>query len=366
MPDNNKPPMIGESHVHGSDADGISREELVQKKAILALGGGVRLPQGFQLPFKVSRSTAGPGAGFSTIAIGFNGFRVKKSVSYDSGEFELVKAEGGTLSLLKDGELFIDGVELLPIVRHCPGQAFFNLDSRCEYRCLFCSSPRLSENELKDMTNEKILELLEESLALQRFDSVSFTSGVVGSIDETIERMVDVVSSVRRRHPELRIGVEPYVFAEEHVRALKDAGADEIKLNIQCATDELFERICPDLDRDNIWKMLAFSVKVFGVGNVSSNLICGFGETDEDVADAVERLCGMGVIPGLRALRINSYNRQPLTEVLGDIEKTEPERMVRLAKMHKDVMVRHGLDSRSSRTMCLECGCCDIVPFRDI
>ena len=355
--------MNEESHMHESTID---RTELVERKAILALGGAVRLPAGFLLPFKISRSTAGPGAGFSSVSIGFDRFRVKKSISYDSGEFDLVQSEDGKLSLYRGGKLFIADISLLPIVRHCPGQAFFNLDSRCEYRCAFCSSPRLPEKDLKNMTAEKILELLEESLSLQHFGTVSFTSGVIVSIDETIERMVDVVSSVHRKYPDLRIGVEPYVSTEEHVVALKEAGASEIKLNVQCAADELFERICPDLDRDNILEMLKISVKIFGKGNVTSNIIYGFGETDDDVTNAIEELCKIGVIPGLRALRINDYNRQPLIDAVGPLEKSDPDRMVRLAEIQKDLMSRYGLDTRTSKTMCLECGCCDIVPFRDI
>ncbi len=356
--------MKGQSSADGT-ADVIDME-LVEKKAVLSMGGPVRLPEGFRIPFKVSHSTAGPGAGFDTVAIRFGRYRVKKPISYDSGEFDLVEDGDGTLSLFKGGEPFLEGVELIPVVRHCPGQAFFNIDPRCEYRCAFCSSPRLGADETKNMDEARVLEMIGESLSLYSFDSVSFTSGVVGGVDATVERMAGLVRAVRREYPGMRVGVEPYVASESHLRLLKDAGADEIKLNLQCATDEIFRRVCPDLDRENIWRMLEASVGIFGRGNVTSNVIYGFGETDQDVCDIMERLCAMGVIPGLRALRINGINRASLEDSTGRLEKASPDRIIVLARKQKEVMSKYALDTRTSRTMCLECGCCDIVPFRDI
>ena len=42
-----------------------------------------------------------------------------------------------------------------------------------------------------------------------------------------------------------------------------------------------------------------------------------------------------------------------------------PDRAVRLAEIQKAAMKRHGLTTETSVTMCFECGCCDLVPFRD-
>jgi len=43
-----------------------------------------------------------------------------------------------------------------------------------------------------------------------------------------------------------------------------------------------------------------------------------------------------------------------------------PDRLLRLAKAHKEILQEHRLDARDLNTMCQKCGCCDIVPFRDI
>ncbi|MDO5862117.1 MAG: radical SAM protein [Thermoplasmata archaeon] len=340
--------------------------DLLEKKAILSLGGGIRLPEGYVVPCRISHSTAGPGAGFGSVAFAFGGFRVKKSVSYDSGEFELHVAEDGKLSLTRGGEPFLAEVTIQPVVRHCPEQAFFNLDPRCMYHCAYCSSPLLDMSEDKHLSTGKIMQMLDESIALQNVKAVSFTSGVVGSIDETIGRLVDAISAVRAKYPDMPIGVEPYVGSAEHIRMLKAAGADEIKLNLETPSREIFARVCPDLDYDGIIGFLKEAVQVFGKGRVVSNIIYGLGETDGDLREAMETLCSIGVIPGLRALRVNRINRESLTAAIGEPVPVTPERALAVARMQKEIMQAHGLTSKTSGTMCMECGCCDLVPFRDL
>lgn len=341
-------------------------EEDLNRKAILTLGGGVLLPKGFELPYRISRSTAGPGAGFGSFAFSFNGYRVKKSVSYESGEFELHQRDDGSLYLTRHGEPFIDDITIEPVVRHCPEQAFFNLDPRCIFHCAYCNSPLLDMSEDKHLSTEKIMEMLDESVSMYDVKAVSFTSGVVGSVDATVDRFVDVVRAVRGRYPDIPIGVEPYVSTREHILMLKDAGADEIKLNLETPRKDIFEKVCPDLDLNGIWSLLKDAVDIFGKGKVISNIIYGMGETDADLSDVMDRLCSMGVIPGLRALRTNGINSIQLTDAIGVPEPITSERALGLARMQKEIMKKHGLTSLSSHTMCMECGCCDLVPFRDL
>lgn len=340
-------------------------EEALRRKAVLTLGGAVRLPEGFELPVRMSHSTAGPGAGFGSAVFAFDGYRVKKTVSYDSGEFELVLGKRGRLSLTRRGRPFIPRVTIEPVVRHCPEQAFFNLDPRCMYRCAFCTSPLLDPSEDKHLSADRIMEMLDESVRTQDVRAVSITSGVVGSVEDTVDRFVEVVSRVRTAYPDMPIGVEPYVSSREHIRMLKDAGADEIKLNLETPRRDIFERVCPDLDFDSIMGLLRDAADIFGRGRVISNIIYGMGETDADLDVAMERLCSMGVLPGLRALRVNDMNRARLLEAGVRGEQVSPDRAMRLSEMQKSSMRRHGLTTETSVTMCFACKCCDLVPFRD-
>ncbi len=340
--------------------------DLLERKAVLTLGGGVRLPEGFEFPFRISRSTAGPGAGLGSAAFEFGGFRVKKSISYDSGEFELVVRGDGSYAMTRDGGPFLDDVRIVPVVRHCPGQAFFNLDPRCMFKCAYCSSPLLDMSQDKHLSTERIMSMLRESMDEHEVTAVSLTSGVVGSPEQTVQRMADVVRAVRSEYPDMPIGVEPYVSSVAQIRLLKDAGADEIKLNIETPDEAIFSRVCPDLDLESIWGFLGSAVEVFGRGRVISNIIYGLGESDDVLEGCMERMCSMGVIPGLRALRVNDLNRDTLSMAIPIPEPVTVERALGLTRMQKGIMSSHGLTSLTSVTMCMECTCCDLVPFRDL
>ena len=49
------------------------------------------------------------------------------------------------------------------------------------------------------------------------------------------------------------------------------------------------------------WKGLKNALKVFGLGGVSTHIIVGLGETDEELAEMFKRLIDLGILPGLFA-----------------------------------------------------------------
>jgi len=339
-------------------------EDLIDKKAELILGGDVLLPKGFRMPYRISRSTAGPGAGKRSAVFSFNGMRVKKGISYDSGDFQLIE-DNGRLSMTMNGHPFLDVVTIEPVVFHSPEQAFFNLDQRCIYNCKFCTSPLLKGDATKSLTNEKIVEMIEDSMKELNVISVALTSGVVGSVSETIDRMVSCVSAIRSKFPDIPIGVEPYVDSVDQIISLKKAGATEMKINLETPKNDIFKIVCPELDHSKILEMIVKSVKVFGKGKVTTNLIYGIGETDDDLEECMKMLASVGCAATLRAIRLNEMNKDGMASVRV-LNGPDKERMIRLARMQKKVLDEYGLTTYTFKTMCFECGCCDLVPFRDL
>jgi len=145
---------------------------------------------------------------------------------------------------------------------------------------------------------------------------------------------------------------------------LHDAGADEIKINVEAASREIFERACPGKDYNTVLGMLSHAVAVFGKGKVASNVIVGMGESMNDFEKTLETLTSMGVCPGVRPLDTDGMGAETL-ERLGIAGRPSVDALVSMARMQKGAMERHGLDPRTFSTMCFACGCCDLVPFRD-
>jgi biotin synthase-related radical SAM superfamily protein len=337
------------------------------KKAILITGGAVKVPHDLELPFRLSRSTAGPGAGTLALVLSFQGLRVKKAISRDQGEFELTRKDG-KFALTRNGEPFLDSVEIQPTLYHSPEQAFFNIETSCIYDCKFCVSKKLDPRIVKCLDPEKIVEMIINASRRHDFKAVALTSAVVGSPSETVEKMAYIVSRVREQlDPEIPIGVEPYVDSYEQIEMLKAAGADEIKINIETFDRDIFKKVCNKLEFDTIIRMIRYAVRIFGTGKVCSNIIVGLGETDENVLEGVEHLAKLGCVATIRPLKINDLNRNELEEALGyPLRPVSPERLVRLASEQKMILELYQLSTLSFKTMCHACTCCDIVPFRDL
>ncbi len=338
---------------------------VAKKKALLLAGGPVRIPVDFRLPFHASRSTAGPGAGSVAIVFSFGNTRAKKAISRESGDFELVEREG-RLSILREGRPFIDEVELTPTILHAPFQAFVNLEHECVLNCKFCASPQLGRDVVKNLTDEKIIESVIAASKNEDFRAVAFTSAVPESANMTIKRMAGLVREVRRRLPDVPIGAEPYATRPDEVEILKDSGADEIKLNIETFDRDIFEKVCPSRDYDAILHSINHACEVFGKNRVCSNIIFGMGESDDTDLEGVRVLANMGAVATLRSLRLNAYNREQMERTLGKLEPVTADRMLRLAKAEKKILMEYGLTTLAFKTMCHSCLSCDIVPFWDV
>jgi biotin synthase-related radical SAM superfamily protein len=193
------------------------------------------------------------------------------------------------------------------------------------------------------------------------------TSGVFPDNAEVIKKMCCIIRGVKRVNPSVSVGVEPCIFKREEILSLKEAGADEIKINLQVPDRDLFKKVCPDFDYDGVLDMLHEAVEVFGRGKVASNIIYGLGESDVTIVNILEKLAKIGVVPTLRKIRINMLNQGKLEKAISNKpDEVSVDRILKIAYRHRKVLEKYHLTTTTFDTMCHRCGCCDIVPFWDI
>ena len=186
-------------------------------------------------------------------------------------------------------------------------------------------------------------------------DAISLTSGVIGSVEEDEARAVAMVRAVAGFG--IPVGVSIYPLPGTPQR-LKDAGACEVKFNIETATAALFHEMCPGLDYEGTWDILKDSVTVFGKNRVFSNVILGLGETDEEMEACIRRMITIGVIPVIRPLSPSKN--------LPRLSRPTAERILRMAAFAREELTKAGLDPTQAQTMCTRCGGCDLVAGRDL
>jgi len=356
--------------------ESITPIEIFEKKSELILDGTIVLDRNLILPFPLSRSTAGPGVGSHGLILGFHGTRVKLQASRKEGEsiFKLIPMKGGELedsekgpgrradnrifTVQKHSKVFLEKVTLIPTVMHAPEQAFINIDARCKFGCLFCTSPLIKN--YRRLTNERWIHRIREAASKGKVNAIAITSGIPNSEEENIADFVTILEGVGEL--ELPMGVEPYVENSDQIRMLREAGATELKLNIQSWDQNIFKLVCPDLDQDNILAMLEHGVKTFGKNLVTSNIIIGFGERDDNVLDGVETLAGMGVAATIRSLHLNPINEPRLRRVVRLSEIT-PMRLLSLQKRQRKIFQDNGIKPQQFKSMCFPCKGCDLEPF---
>jgi biotin synthase-related radical SAM superfamily protein len=299
-------------------------------------------------------STAGPGAGTSSVFFRSGERRVRLSIKEDS-PLSILKVEGeGNAAIFYEGKELVRG-KLEPAPAHCPDQAFITLCERCVFDCKYCPVPRL-QGHVK--SEEEILRIIDEVLRAGNLKAISLTSGVETSIEGEVERVLKLLPALKIYNVPVGVSVYP---TEGCSRKFYEAGVSEVKYNVETMDREIFKIVCGDLSLDYILDRLREAVDVFGKNRVFSNFIIGLGESDDSVRDGIETLAKMGVIPVLRPV-----NPHPLRAGDCFTERPSPERLLKLAKFEAEILKKYGLDPGLAKTMCLKCTGCDIVPFVDL
>jgi len=297
-------------------------------------------------------STAGPGAGGQSIFFQSDNHLVRLSVAPHS-PLRLVQM-GSEAAIFKDGQLICRGRLVAPLL-HCPEQAYLTICERCIYDCKFCAVPKL-QGGIK--SKERVLQMVNEANATGTMKAISLTSGVEVTPRQEALRVADIVRDTKAFNVPIGVSVSPFKGVN---RILKDAGADEVKYNLETVDPDLFSQVCPGISFADIMEALEEAVRIFGPNRVFSNVIVGLGESDRALQQGIDRLAEMGVLPVLRAVYPH-----PLRE--GEIEMIRPsaERILRLSEYLRRSLDRRGLRGDLALTGCYRCTGCDLVPHRDL
>jgi biotin synthase-related radical SAM superfamily protein len=319
------------------------------KAELLAIGA---IDIDISLLGNITTPTAGPGAGRTAIFFRWDNHRVRLAV--DDGSPLKGVADNGDIVIYKGKNELVRG-KLEEELIHCPGQAFITISEQCVFDCKFCPVPKL-DGKIKSL--DEIIRMVDEANDSGKLTAISLTSGVAGSPKEEVDRAVEAAKALKKYN--VPIGISVYPTADSS-RQLKEAGAVEVKYNVETMDRELYKDVCPDQSLEFILECLKDAVDIFGKNQVYSNFIIGLGENDETVEAGLDELVSMGVIPIIRAggmhpLRVGEIN----------VERPSAQRLLKLNQILRRILDEHGLRADVSRTMCLPCTGCDLNPHLDL
>jgi len=343
----------------------MNKIDLAYKKAELISNNNIFIPKEIKLVHPLSKSNAGPTSGSLSIGFSFYNRNIKMNVSKSKKQTFCLVKKNDIFNIEKEGEIYLKNISILPILFHAPNQAFINIENRCIYNCGFCYMPH--HRFLEQYNDIRYIKTVINACKRYNLHAVVLTSGVYPNIPNIINRICLIIKMIKQEISNIPFGVEACIDNKSELLLLKKTGVDELKLNLQIADEHLFNKICPGFNYDKIFNLLEESVKIFGWGKVTSNIIYGLGESFESIINTIENLAKIGVVPTLRVVRINNFNKKKIEKILlTNLSNVDPIEILEVAKQHKRILEKNNLTTKTFNTMCHKCGCCDLVPFWDI
>jgi biotin synthase len=161
----------------------------------------------------------------------------------------------------------------------------------CTGKCLFCAqannsgSKMLSRIVWPEFSLEDVLKnLKDERVCIQCLNYKNLFDDIL----EIVESMDNKIS----------VSAQP--FSGKELKTLSKK-IERIGISLDCANKDLFEKIKPTYSWNEHWEKLEKAVEIFGDFKVTSHLIVGLGETEEDMVKVIRKLHRKKIKPSLFA-----------------------------------------------------------------
>jgi len=174
-------------------------------------------------------------------------------------------------------------------------------EGKCFANCGFCAQARESKTDLNHLSRvawpifetERVLKKIEESkLKAKRICIQSL------NYPKAFNDIISLTKALIKFNIPISVSCQP--LNEMQLRMLKDFGVDKISIPLDASTKEIFERIKGSGRKSSYrwethFETLKKAVEIFGEKNVTTHLILGLGETEQDVCFLTQKLTDMGV-----------------------------------------------------------------------
>jgi biotin synthase len=194
---------------------------------------------------------------------------------------------------------------------------------KCTANCLFCPQARTSRSKAELLSRvtwpvfatKNVLQKIGNASAKQKIRRVCIQSL---NYPEVFTHLVAFVTALKQ-HANVPISVSCQPKDIENIRSLAEASVDRIGIALDAATEKLFSEVKGSSTRspytwESQFKRLHEALQVFGKGKVSTHLIIGLGETENDAISLIQRCVDMGISPALFAftpIRGTPLERKP-------------------------------------------------------
>ncbi len=139
---------------------------------------------------------------------------------------------------------------------------------------------------------------------------------------------------------------------------LRDSGVVSLGMHLEAVTDTVRARIMPgkaEVPLSRYFSAFEAALKVFGHGQVSTYILAGLGDSEDEIAGISERLAALGVYPFV--VPFVPIDGTPLAQH----PKPDNAMLQRLYPRIGASLRRHGLHSEKINAGCAKCGACSAL-----
>jgi biotin synthase-related radical SAM superfamily protein len=183
-------------------------------------------------------------------------------------------------------------------------------DEKCSANCGFCPQAKTSKGRADMLSRvtwppfptERVFSRIER---ITKADAVERVCIQALNYPTVFDDILSLVGEIKSR-AKVPISVSCQPLDREKMKMLAEGGVDRISIALDAATEEIFDKIKGRIaGGPYVWEKqreaLREAVKVFGEGNITTHLIVGLGETEEEMVRIIQWCVDLGVYPGLFA-----------------------------------------------------------------
>ena len=181
---------------------------------------------------------------------------------------------------------------------------------KCTANCGFCPQARASKSSAEMLSRvswptfptQNALTALDASVKLGKIKRVCIQALNYPEVFAHLEPLVKQIKSCSS----VPVSVSCQPLDKVNIKLLANAGVDRLGIALDAATEALFNKVKgKDASCSYSWecqfRQLNEAIAVFGIGNVSTHVIVGLGETEQQAAEIIQRCVDMTVLPALFA-----------------------------------------------------------------
>ena len=183
------------------------------------------------------------------------------------------------------------------------------IDGKCSANCGFCPQARNSKSSA-DLLSRVTWPSFPSYLVATALND-AFLAGKIKrvciqalNVPNVFLHLEALVKEIKKHNIPVSVSCQP--LNSHDILLLKNAGVDRIGIALDAATETIFRKIKGDKTGSAYsWSyeisLLKEALSIFGIDHVSTHLIVGLGETEQEVTDIIQWCVNFGVLPALFA-----------------------------------------------------------------